>query len=161
MTRFFSANVQAYPALVFRFYLGGLFVYASMYKINYPLVFAETIANYQIVPEIMVNLTAVFLPWLELTAGVMLILGIRARAAAAVITGLMAVFTVAVIVVLYRGTPIGCGCFTGQESQITIATVFRDLAWTLMALHVFFFDRMYHLEERVTWKLEKDFTTVS
>ena len=56
-------------ALAFRLYLGGLFVYASLYKINYTAEFAETIASYQLVPYWGVNLLAVILPWIELISG--------------------------------------------------------------------------------------------
>jgi uncharacterized membrane protein YphA (DoxX/SURF4 family) len=71
-------------ALCFRVYLGGLFIYASIYKINYPAEFAETIASYQIVPYYLVNIMAVVLPWMELVSGTLLLAGIRPRAATAV-----------------------------------------------------------------------------
>ena len=66
-------------ALGFRLYIGGLFVFAAMYKINYAAEFATTIASYQIVPYWAVNALAVFMPWVEIICGGLLILGIRVR----------------------------------------------------------------------------------
>ncbi len=61
--------------LVLRIILGGIFVYASTDKILHPAAFAEMIYNYQIVPDFLINLSALVLPWLELFIGVCLISG--------------------------------------------------------------------------------------
>ena len=57
---------------------------------------------------------ALFLPWLELTSGLALIAGTRRwRAAGAFfITGMLAVFTIAIALNLVRGIEASCGCFT-------------------------------------------------
>ncbi len=141
-------------ALGFRLYLGGLFVYASMYKIQYPAEFAESVAAYRLVPYFLVNFLAVLLPWVELVSGILLIAGIRAKAAALTLGGLLAVFTLALLYVLVADIPIGCGCFTAQEAEASWRTVLRDLAWLAMAAHVFFFDRVFHLDNMYSWKIE-------
>lgn len=137
---FIKAITNRYLALAFRVYIGGVFFYASMHKINFPGEFAETIANYQLVPFWAVNLLAVFLPWTELICGFLLIIGVRTKSAAAVAAGLLAVFTVAVVITLIRGIPMGCGCFSALEDPMTWATVARDLAWLAMTLHVYWVD---------------------
>jgi putative oxidoreductase len=134
-----------YLALIFRLYLGGLFIYASMYKINYTAEFAESIASYQIVPYWAVNLVAVGLPWTELICGAMLILGIRSRSAAALICLCLLVFAAGIGVSLVRDAPISCGCFNSLD-EISWRTLVRDLMWVLMILHVWFFDKAFHLE---------------
>ena len=142
------AGINGCLALVLRFYIGGLFIYASLSKINYTAEFTETIANYQLVPFWAVNLMAVSLPWAELICGLLMILGVRAKAAAAAIAALMGVFTVAIIITMIRGTPIGCGCFSSVEEPVSWVTVIRDLTWLAMTLHVYFFDRFFQLESK-------------
>lgn len=144
-----------YLALVLRLYIGGLFIYASVYKINYPAEFAESIASYQIVPYWALGFMAAVLPWVELVCGFLLIVGFRARSSAAVICALLLVFSLAVLLTILRDIPIGCGCFHGLEDPMTWNTFFRDLAWLAMALHVFFFDKAFHLEDRFSFSLKE------
>jgi uncharacterized membrane protein YphA (DoxX/SURF4 family) len=61
--------------ILLRLFLGAIFVYASFDKIFRPSAFAEIIYNYQILPEAFINFTSIFLPWLELHLGLLLILG--------------------------------------------------------------------------------------
>lgn len=143
-----------YLALVFRLYLGGLFIYASMYKISYAGEFAETIASYMIVPHWAVNLVAVLMPWTELICGILLIAGFRAKSANAVIMGLLSLFTIAIFVSLLRDTPIGCGCFHTLDEQMDWTTLVRDLVWLGMAAHVHFFDSAFHLEKQFLIRLK-------
>jgi uncharacterized membrane protein YphA (DoxX/SURF4 family) len=140
--------IHPLAALAFRLYLGGLFVYASLYKINYTAEFAETIASYQLVPYWGVNLVAVILPWIEMISGILLIIGIRTRTVSAVIGFLLTLFTLGIIYNLALGSEISCGCFQSLDDPISGWTVFRDLIWLAMAAHVFFFDRSFHLERR-------------
>ncbi len=143
--RFFTHPLVA---LVFRLYLGGLFIYASLYKINYTAEFAETIASYQLVPYWGVNLLAVILPWIELISGILLIIGIRTRTVSAVIGGLLILFTLGILYNLALGSEISCGCFQSLDDPISGWTVLRDLVWLAMAVQVFFFDQTFHLERR-------------
>ncbi|MBI5583135.1 MAG: DoxX family membrane protein [Deltaproteobacteria bacterium] len=143
-------NLPTHPllALAFRLYLGGLFIYASLNKINYTAEFAETIASYQLVPYWGVNLMAVILPWIELISGILLVIGIRTRTVAAVVGFLLLLFTFGIVYNLILGSEISCGCFESLEDPISLWTVFRDLLWFAMAVHVFFFDRAFQVERR-------------
>jgi uncharacterized membrane protein YphA (DoxX/SURF4 family) len=144
-TRFLT---HPYLALAFRVYLGGIFIYASMYKISYTGEFAENIASYQIVPYWTVNLLAIVMPWTELLCGTLLLFGVRSKAAVIMITGMLGLFVVAIFISLLRGIPIGCGCFHSLEAQMTWATLVRDLAWLAMALYVYRFDSTLQLERK-------------
>ncbi len=97
-----------------RLAVGGLFLAACLAKIRDPEAFALAVNRYRILPGEAVNLVALFLPWLELTSGLALIAGTRRwRAAGAVfITGMLAVFTIAIALNLVRGIEASCGCFT-------------------------------------------------
>lgn len=132
--------------LVLRVYVGGVFIYASMYKINYPGEFAETIASYQLVPFWAVNLMALVMPWAELVSGVLMVLGVRTRSAAAAIGGMLVMFSLAIMITLLRGIPIGCGCFTSVEEPLGWGTLLRDLMWLIMTLQVYSFPSALQLE---------------
>lgn len=135
-----------WAALAMRLYLGGVFVYASIYKINFAAEFAETVASYQIVPELLVNPMAVVLPWLELVAGLLLAAGLRVKAAALVINVLLAVFTLAIVFTLFRDIPIGCGCFSTLDQASGWTALARDLVWLGMGTYVYAYDRKFQLE---------------
>lgn len=147
--------MHRYVALILRFYIGGLFIYASMYKINYPAEFAETVASYQIVPYWAVNIFAVVLPWVELISGVLLIAGIRSRSATVIIGLMLIMFTTATFISLLRGDAITCGCFQAVGETISWRTIGRDIIWLIMAIHVFFWDKALHLENRFTLMLRE------
>jgi uncharacterized membrane protein YphA (DoxX/SURF4 family) len=136
-------------------YVGGVFIYASMYKINYPGEFAETIASYQLVPYWGVNLMALIMPWAELVSGILLVLGVRTKSAAAVIGGMLVMFSLAILITLLRGIPIGCGCFTSVEDPLGWGTFWRDLLWLGMTLQVYFFPSALQLEGRLIESLRE------
>lgn len=131
-------------ALPLRWYLGAVFIWACLPKIAHPGYFALAIATYDILPLALVNPMAIILPYIELAAGVMLIIGLRTRAAALLVAGMMLVFTVAVSIALYHGLDASCGCFAAQsleDDPISWLTILRDVAWLLMAVYVLLFDR--------------------
>ncbi|NCC25509.1 MAG: DoxX family membrane protein [Deltaproteobacteria bacterium] len=142
-------------ALAFRLYIGGLFIHASMYKINYVGEFAGTIASYQLAPYALVNFMAVTMPWLELICGLMLVVGFRTKASASILGALMVLFTVAIVINLYWDAPIGCGCFKTIEDPISWKTVVRDLIWLAMIVHVFLFDRSLQVDRLLFQPLEE------
>ncbi len=150
-------TIVAHPALglAVRVYLGGVFIYASMYKINYPAEFAESIAAYQLVPFWALNPMALLMPWLELIGGVLLVLGVRTRAAAVTIGGMLAVFSLAVLIALVRGIPVGCGCFSSVEEPLGWDTFVRDLLWLALAIRVYAYPSALQLEGRLFRSLQE------
>lgn len=144
-----------YLAFVFRLYIAGIFIYASMYKINYTAEFAETIASYQIVPYWGVSILAVVLPWIELICGILLFAGIRVRSAIAILSFLLLAFTIGIYINLISGSPISCGCFHTIGESISWRTVARDLIWLGMSIHIFFFDRIFQLGQRFSFTLKE------
>ena len=131
-------------AMAARLYLGIIFLLACWHKILEPAAFALDIATYQILPLGLVNLQAIVLPWVELAAGLLLLLGFRTRAAALLVAGMMVMFTVAISIAVAKGLDMSCGCFASQgaaEDPISWRTIARDGSWRLLAVYVVIFDR--------------------
>jgi uncharacterized membrane protein YphA (DoxX/SURF4 family) len=134
-----------YLSVVLRWYIGILFIYASMVKIPYPAEFAEALASYQIVPYWALNFVAVYLPWVEVTCGLFLILGLSTRAASSIIAFLLICFAIGQTVNLVRGVPISCGCFENAGDPISWWDIPADLGWMLLTIQIFFYDRIFRL----------------
>jgi len=97
-------------------------------KLRHPSQFAKNIRTYDMVPEGLVFPMAVYVPWLELTLGVVLLVGLWAREALAATLMLFGVFLIANVAALVRGIDVDCGCFgadyhgsAGQEAAIVSA----------------------------------------
>jgi len=134
---------HTYLALAGRLYLGAVFIWACLHKIVDPGAFALDVATYQLLPLPLVNLFALVLPWVELLAGAMLVVGLRARAAALLVAAMMVAFMVALVWALHQGLEMSCGCFasSGTDAPISGWTMLRDAAWLVLALYVLVFDR--------------------
>jgi uncharacterized membrane protein YphA (DoxX/SURF4 family) len=130
-----SAWRHALIARVLAIALGLVFVYASHDKIwkrlqqkegqpaptavSGPAEFARVIYRYQVIgpnatlPPQVPNLLAATLPWIELIAGLLLIVGVWRREAALLCGLLLLAFILAVGSTLWRGIDIqNCGCFS-------------------------------------------------
>ena len=109
-----------------RFGLGATFVYAAVAKIADPPSFAHEVFNYRILPGFAVNALALWLPWIELLAGIAVLAGFWPRGATALLSAFLVVFIVAISVNLARGRAIDCGCFGGKVTT-TDAERFFDM----------------------------------
>jgi len=113
-SRYPLSNILCNPTvlMVLRVVLAGIFIYASWEKLFKPDDFARIVDGYRILPQPMVSLVAIWLPWTELIAGVALLVGIWPRAMGLLFTGLTAVFILGLIQALARGIDLQCGCFS-------------------------------------------------
>ena len=106
--------------LTLRLLLGGFFVFASLDKIANPAAFARIVYQWQVTGPVLSNLGAVTLPWLELLAGALLVLGVWKRESALVIALLLVVFLGAAGSVLARGIDVeNCGCTSLAKTEAT------------------------------------------
>lgn len=118
-----------------RWILGGIFIYASYDKILHPAAFAEIIYRYQLFPDVLINLIAIILPWLELIMGLFLIAGVWMSGTVVWSNVLLISYIGALVFNLYRGLDIHCGCFSTTEgSPIDIRTVLWDTAFLALSL---------------------------
>jgi uncharacterized membrane protein YphA (DoxX/SURF4 family) len=117
-----------YFLLLLRIVLGLIFIFAAIEKIAVPKSFSVSIANYKLLPVELINIPAIILPWIELTSGLLLLLGIAVKENSAILTFLLIVFTIAVIISLFRGLNIDCGCFgTIYGEQIGLLKVCENI----------------------------------
>jgi uncharacterized membrane protein YphA (DoxX/SURF4 family) len=111
-----------------RLALAGIFIYAGVIKLPGPRAFAHAIAQYDLVPEGLLQLVAIGLPALEVLAGLGLILEVRGSLST--IAVLLLVFLVILTYAVSQNLDIDCGCFTADEldAQHSVTTAFwRDL----------------------------------
>ena len=107
--------------------LGALFVAAALPKIADPPSFAHMIYNYRILPAGLINFTALTMPWVEILAGLALILGLWVRPARWLVAAMLVVFIVAISFNLWRDNAIDCGCFDVSAAGKTHEEQIRDM----------------------------------
>jgi uncharacterized membrane protein YphA (DoxX/SURF4 family) len=105
--------------------LACIFIYAGFIKLLDPRTFAHAIAQYDLIPEMLLPLVAVGLPALELLAGVGLIFEVRGSLT--IIAILLLIFLVILGYAVWHNLDIDCGCFTVEDlaGQEGIKTAFR------------------------------------
>jgi uncharacterized membrane protein YphA (DoxX/SURF4 family) len=122
-----------------RIMLGIVFIYASYDKILHPAAFAKIIYNYQILPDELINLSAILLPWLELAIGSLLIIGIWLPGSVFVGNILLIIFFCAIMYNKARGLDISCGCFSTSQVAVPESTLYllRDFSFVIIAVYLF------------------------
>lgn len=105
-----------YFTILSRLLIGGILIYASLYKILEPALFAKTIWYYHLVPGSLINIEAIILPWLELIVGLALIAGFWYRGAVFWTNFLILLFIIVLASTIARGIDIDCGCFKTSSS---------------------------------------------
>jgi len=114
--------------------LGLLFLLAALAKIVDPASLASEVHNFRIVPFWSEHLVAMTLPWVELVAGLALVLGIRSRAGAWVAGAMLLAFTLGVALAMARGLNFECGCFgTAAGTRVGWAKLGENLAMIALA----------------------------
>ena len=122
-----------------RLVLGLTFIWSSLHKLQDPTTFAVLVYDYDILPAKLVNPFAYSLPWVELSSGAFLLLGLFTRPAAATQFLMLASFIVAIAVNLFRAKVLGCGCFSESDHPIGWDLVGRDLGMMLWAAQIFYY----------------------
>jgi len=131
--------------LVARWTLGLTFIYASYHKILAPADFAKIVYGYDLFPSGIINLIAIVVPFIELIAGLALVLGIYPRSAVLIINSMLVMFGIVLAINLIRGHEFDCGCFSAREAGYftsTESTLVRDIFYLIAGLQVFLFTGM-------------------
>jgi uncharacterized membrane protein YphA (DoxX/SURF4 family) len=138
-----SIGNNSWIELAARWILGLTFIYASFHKIISPADFAKIVYGYNLFPEIFINLIAITLPFLELIAGLALIIGVYPRSAAVIINGLLLAFIVVLSINLARGHEFDCGCFSATQGGYTSSpgvTLVRDVIYFVFGMQILLFE---------------------
>jgi len=136
--------------LVLRLFLGALFVYSATGKVADPGRFAIAVRAYELLPVSLTNLFALVLAWAEILSGIMLILGVYTRKAAAAVLLLLVMFTIAIATTMIRGLVIDCGCFSNEGgSQTGLLLVLRNLFLIAACLIVMRFENGFFAVSRL------------
>lgn len=105
-------NWRDWVGLVARLVPGIVFLYAGITKVVNVQAFALNIDAYQLLPELwMSDVLAYILPVVEIVAGLLLIVGLLTRGAAAVTLLMLLAFIGGIGWVWSQGINIDCGCF--------------------------------------------------
>ena len=131
--QWFESIVLQFPL---RLALGGVFVFAAYNKIGNIQAFAFAIKGFKVLDadthgQLIIS-AAYTIPWIEMIAGVMLILGLKTRAAAVALGIMLLVFIAALVhVILDDSIDADCSCFGDMnlvcEASVGWCQVIRDL----------------------------------
>jgi putative oxidoreductase len=118
-----------------RWFLAGIFLWAAVPKIMDPIGFAMDVANYQVLPQVLVNLTAITLPWIEAFAALALLSGFAVDGAVLLVTLQLVAFIGMLAQAWFRDLDIDCGCFGhGKGGRSVAKALIED--WAFLAVAV-------------------------
>ena len=121
----------------FRLILGGFFIVAGLLKIRDPKALTAAIETYQVLPYSISVLMALFLPWLELLAGIGVAFRKLYKGSLLILVLLLLMFVMALAQGWARGLDVTCGCFgdPDHENQTNYAwLITRDILLILIAV---------------------------
>jgi uncharacterized membrane protein YphA (DoxX/SURF4 family) len=127
--------------LVARLLVGGVLVVAGYLKVGNVAKSKMAVRAYEVLPISIANLLGEILPWLEIGAGLLLILGVAVKWSSIFAAALMFIFVAAIAQAWARGLSIDCGCF-GGGGQVApgktryLEEILRDLGLAITALYL-------------------------
>jgi uncharacterized membrane protein YphA (DoxX/SURF4 family) len=107
------ADVRPWLGTLARFGLAAVWLVAGAVKVGDLAGSGRAVAAYRLMPTDLARVVGAALPFVELALGVLLLLGLATRLAAAVSAALLAVYIVGIGAAWARGLSIDCGCFGG------------------------------------------------
>lgn len=126
---------------IFRIVLGGVFIWAGIFKIFDPIGFAKDIANYRIFPHGMSFFLALIMPWIEVICGVFLIVGIYRASNLLILSSILAAFLFLIAITILRGFEIDCGCFGIFSRKVDYKLILLDSALLFFSLSIFSYEK--------------------
>lgn len=135
-------RLKPWLSLCARLVLGGVLLAAGYLKAFNPSKAKMAVRAYQALPVPIANIFGLALPWLEIGAGLLLIMGVAVRYTSVFAGALLLLFIVAISQAWARGLSIDCGCF-GGGGQINakdtryLPEIARDIGLALISFYLF------------------------
>lgn len=86
---------------------------SGFHKILYPADFSLAVYRFHLLPDVLVNIVSLYVPWVEVVCGFCLLFVPKLRVASLwIVLVLLIIFTIAIGINLFQGSEIGCGCFS-------------------------------------------------
>ncbi len=128
-----------------RLLLGAIFLLSGGEKLLDLKFFGLVIAEYQILPPLLIPAVAILVSLCELLCGTMLLFNLFSRISASVMLCMMAIFIAAMTTNVIRGLEHDCGCFEflaqwyGLKEEIGIGPILRDIVFFILLLPIALF----------------------
>ncbi len=106
------STVQPWLGVAARLGLAAVWLVAGGTKLDDLAASGRAVNAYQLLPYDLAVVVGTALPFVEITLGVLLLVGLATRLAAGVATGLLLVFIAGISSAWARGLAIDCGCFS-------------------------------------------------
>lgn len=119
-----------------RLALALVFLAAAPQKIMDPAAFAASLGSYLILPDMLINFTALVLPWLEIVVAILLVFRAFTGPALFLANAMLIVFLGAISSAYFRGIDLNCGCFSSAPgvSEDMIFYIVRDVVFVVIGL---------------------------
>lgn len=106
---------------------GGVFIYAGVLKASDPGLFLIDVRSFDMLPDPYAAWLAISLPWLEIFAGLAVVIGVFRASGLLILNVLLVVFFIAIGWAWHRGIDIKCGCFGKSDAASNYTWLFtRD-----------------------------------
>ena len=129
-----------------RLFLGGIFIASGYVKLTEPVEnFSGLLAEYTILPPMLIPLLAHVVPWIEFVAGAFLVLGFLPNGSALALAFLSCNFLIVLALskIILGTLPENCGCFGERGVHLSVTQV-MFLDFFDVALGFWLFSREKH-----------------
>jgi len=126
-----AVKARRYIEWALRLSIGGMFVYAGWAKRGAGIDFADSIAEFRILPAALIIPFMLSIVPFEIAAGAMVITGLGKRVGVLGLLLMTAMYSVALTSALARGITVNCGCF---GTSVAGTNVWLDLGRDLLIL---------------------------
>ena len=118
---------------VLRVALGALFIISSFAKLQHPDLFIDAVQNYHMLPAALADLFGTVLPWVELSVGWCLVLGIFPTFASAICILMTLTFVVGNVSSFFRDVGEACGCLGNLINMSHTTSLIVDIVMLSVA----------------------------